>query len=68
MKIMLILAERWSQRNTRITMPGSIRTNKKAMKIAYQILQTPKEKQQRSQPKPSEKKVREWFRDSSMAQ
>jgi|GEM_PF-2767369 hypothetical protein len=49
-------------------MPGSIRTNKKAMKIAYQILQTPKEKQQRSQPKPSEKKVREWFRDSSMAQ
>jgi len=49
-------------------MPGSIRSNKKAMKIAYAILQTPKEKQQRSQPKPSEKQVREWFRDSSMAQ
>lgn len=49
-------------------MPGSIRTNKKAMKIAYAILQTPKEKQQKSQPRPSDKMIQQWTRDSSTAQ
>ena len=49
-------------------MPGMIRSNKKAMKIAYAILRTPKDKQQRSQPRPSDKTVREWFRDSSTVQ
>lgn len=49
-------------------MPGSIRPNTKAMKIAYKILNTPKEKQQGNQQKPSPEKIREWFRDSSTAQ
>lgn len=49
-------------------MPGSIRPNTKAMKIAYKILNTPKEKRQDNQQKPSPEKIREWFRDSSTAQ
>lgn len=49
-------------------MPGMIRPNKKAMKIAYAILNTPKYKQQDAQPAPSKKLVREWFIDSSSAQ
>jgi hypothetical protein len=49
-------------------MPGSIRPSGKAMKIAYQILKTPKEKQQKNQPVAPEKLRREWFRDSSTAQ
>ncbi len=49
-------------------MPGQVRTNRKAMKIAYLILQTPKDKQQDNQKKPSAEKIREWFRDSSTAQ
>jgi hypothetical protein len=44
------------------------RPNKKAMKIAYKILNTPKEKQQLNQTVPSKAKIREWFRDSSMSQ
>lgn len=38
------------------------------MKIAYQILKTPKDKQQDNQKKPTPEKIREWFRDSSTAQ
>lgn len=49
-------------------MPGQVRPNKKAMKIAYAILKTPKDKQQDNQKKPSEKLIKEWFRDSSQAQ
>jgi hypothetical protein len=49
-------------------MPGAPRPNKKCSKIAYKILNTPKEKQQDNQVIPSKKKVREWFRDSSMSQ
>lgn len=49
-------------------MPGALRPNKLAMKIAYEILKTPKDQQQKSDPKPSEKLVKEWFRDSSAAQ
>jgi len=49
-------------------MPGMIRPNKKAAKIAYAILKTPKDAQQKTQPKPSEHLLREWFRDSSTAQ
>jgi len=44
------------------------RPNKKCMKIAYKILNTPKEKRQDNQQKPSDAKLREWFRDSSMSQ
>ncbi len=49
-------------------MPGAPRPNAKAMKIAYKILKTPKDKQQDNQKKPSEQKIKEWFRDSSSAQ
>ena len=48
-------------------MPGTIRPNKKAMKIAYKILKTPKKQQQDNQERPSPRKIREWFRDSSEA-
>lgn len=51
-----------------IDMPGSIRPNSKAMKIAYAILKTPKNKRQQTQPQPSEKLLKEWWRDSSTAQ
>jgi hypothetical protein len=51
-----------------ITMPGTIRSSKKAMQIAYNILKTPKDRQQKNQPTPPEKMVKEWFRDSSTAQ
>ncbi len=49
-------------------MPGAPRPNKKMMKIAYKILNTPKDKQQDNQRVVSDKKVKEWFRDSSTAQ
>jgi hypothetical protein len=49
-------------------MAGMIRPNKKAMKIAYDILKTPKDMRQKAQPIPSQEKIREWFRDSSTAQ
>lgn len=49
-------------------MPGAVRPNKKAMKIAYQILKTPKDKRQDNQQRPSDEKISEWFRDSSSAQ
>lgn len=49
-------------------MPGQIRTNKQGMRIAYNILKTPKNKQQDNQKKVPEEKVREWLRDSSTAQ
>jgi hypothetical protein len=49
-------------------MPGAPRPNKQCMKIAYKILNTPKDKRQDNQPKPSEKMVNQWFRDSSTAQ
>ncbi len=44
------------------------RPNRKCMKIAYRLLQTPKDKQQKNEPEVPAKKVREWFRDSSIAQ
>lgn len=49
-------------------MPGTIRPNKKCMKIAYNILNVPKDKQQKNQQKPSDKQIREWFIDSSTSQ
>ena len=49
-------------------MPGMIRPNAKATKIAYAILKTPKDAQQKSQPKPAEHLLKEWQRDSSTAQ
>lgn len=49
-------------------MPGMIRVNKEAMKIAYKILKTPKDQQQHTQKRPTDKQIREWFKDSSTAQ
>lgn len=49
-------------------MPGSVRPIEKAAKIAYKILKTPKNMQTHAQPKPSAKRIKEWFRDSSTAQ
>ena len=49
-------------------MPAAPRPNKKAMKIAYAILKTPKWQRQDNQPKPSARLIREWYRDSSTAQ
>jgi hypothetical protein len=46
-------------------MPGAIRPNKEAMKIAYEILKTPKEQQQKDHEKPSKKTVEIWAKDSS---
>jgi len=49
-------------------MPGAPRPNEKCAKIAYNILNTPKDKRQDNQRRPDPKKIREWFRDSSAAQ
>lgn len=49
-------------------MPGAPRPDKKCMKIAYKILNTPKDKQQVNNQPPSPEKIRQWFRDSSSAQ
>lgn len=49
-------------------MPGQIRSNLKAAKIAYKIKKTPKDKQQNPDKRPSNKLLREWFKDSSQAQ
>lgn len=45
-------------------MPAAPRTNVKAMKIAYKILKTPKDKQQYTNQKPDEKRLRAWYVDS----
>lgn len=49
-------------------MPGQPKPNLKAALIAYKILKTPKDLQQHTQKKPSEKRLEEWFRDSSTSQ
>ena len=49
-------------------MPGAIRPNKRAMKIAYKILKVRKDQQQRNQEEPSPRRKREWFVDSSQSQ
>jgi len=48
-------------------MPGMIRPNKKAMEIAYKLLKTAKSLRQKNDKKPSEKRIEEWFKDSSTA-
>jgi hypothetical protein len=49
-------------------MPGQIRTNKRAAKIAYRLLRIPKELQQRPDKKPSKRRLEEWFKNSSASQ
>ena len=41
-------------------MPGQIRSDKKAMKIAYEILKTPEELQQGKKNKLTDKTINEW--------
>ena len=48
-------------------MPGMIRPSKKLMRIAYKILKTPKDQQQKNEKRAPLEKVREWFRDSSFS-
>jgi len=48
---------------------ATIRPDKKAMKIAYTVLKTPKELQQEDKKKePSEKRIQEWMADSELSQ
>jgi hypothetical protein len=49
-------------------MPGAVRPNKAAMKIAYKILKTPNDMRQDKQRRPSPRMIREMFIDSSAAQ
>lgn len=48
-------------------MPGAIRSNKKAAKIAYTLLKVPKDQQQKTRV-PSRKVRKEWFSDLGNAQ
>jgi 2-C-methyl-D-erythritol 4-phosphate cytidylyltransferase len=45
-------------------MPGAIRPNKDAMKIAYKVNKTPKNQQQTSKQKPTPKEKKLWRIDS----
>ena len=47
-------------------MPGQIRPNKEAAKIAYKILKTPKNQQQDKVKKPSQTTLLEWDKDSQV--
>jgi hypothetical protein len=49
-------------------MAGQLRPNKKAMKIVYAILKTPKDKRQNAQKQPSLKLQRQWYVDQATAQ
>lgn len=49
-------------------MPGQLRPNMKAAKIAYTLLKTPKDLQQENQKKPPKMMVEGWFKDSLAAQ
>ena len=50
------------------TMAATVRPNNKAKKIAYNILKTPKNLRQYTQPEPTKKQRKEWFKDSILAQ
>jgi len=45
-------------------MAGCPRPNKKAMQIAYKILNTPKNKQQKDEPNPSGNRINSWLRNT----
>lgn len=49
-------------------MPGQIRTDKKLMKVFYKIMKVPKNQQQGTRQKPSEKKQEMWDRDNISSQ
>jgi hypothetical protein len=45
-------------------MPGQIRPNKKAMKIAYDVLKTSEDQQQGKVKKPSKITLEEWSKET----
>lgn len=45
-------------------MPGQIRSNPEAMKIVYELCQTPEELRQNSKEKVSRKTIEAWEKDS----
>lgn len=47
-------------------MPAQIRPIEKLAKLAYKILNVPKEQQQKNTGKPTEKRLRAWAVDSSV--
>jgi hypothetical protein len=49
-------------------MPGQLRPDEKLAKIAYSLLKTPKDQQQKNDPKPTEEQLHRWFVDSMMSQ
>ncbi len=49
-------------------MAGQIRRNNELTKLAYKILKTEKDQQQKNQKVPPERLVRQWWIDSSTAQ
>ena len=49
-------------------MPGTVRPNKKISKIAYALLNTPKDLRQKDEKNPGDKRVKQWFRDCTTAQ
>lgn len=50
----------------RFIMPGQIRPDAKVRKIAYKILKTPKDLQQKDNPEPSKKRYESWKVDSQI--
>lgn len=52
--------------NERDRMPGQIRPIPKVRKIAYKILKTPKDLQQKDNPEPSKKRYESWKVDSQI--
>jgi hypothetical protein len=49
-------------------MPAMIRPNKECLKLYWEVMKVPKDKRQDPQRRPSQKIVKQWFRDSSQAQ
>ncbi len=49
-------------------MPGQIRVDTKAMKLAYAIMKTPKNQRQNTKQEPSERTKEAWFKDSISSQ
>jgi hypothetical protein len=46
-------------------MAATIRPYKKAKKLAYNLLKTPKNMQQYAQPNPGERRIKEWAKDTA---
>jgi len=49
-------------------MAGQIRPDEKLAKLAYKLLGTPKDQQQKDTPKPTDDQKKRWYVDSLMSQ